>query len=298
MAWRGVHLTQPGKLSLADGQLVVEQADGTARLPLEDIAWLVIDTPQATITTALLSACMAHGVALVSTDARHTPSGLMLPFHGHHRQAAVAVLQAGQSAPRRKRLWQKVVQAKITNQANALTACGHDGRAVAAMATLVGSGDLTNVEARAARAYWGGLFTKFRREDGADKRNMLLNYGYAVVRAAVARALVASGLLPAFGIGHASASNAFNLADDMVEPFRPFVDHAVFAMSDGGIVRDGEPSLAERRELASLPLRSVKMRHEVMSLLAATELAAASLVRAMETGTPAVLILPEFAPVP
>lgn len=294
MAWRGVHVTQPARLTLADRQLVVDQADGAAKIPLEDVAWLVIDTPQATLTTALLAACMAAGLAIVTTDARHTPSGLMLPFHGHFRQGAVAMLQADISAPLRKRLWQNVVQAKIVNQAAVLNGAGGDGRAIAAMAGLVGSGDVTNVEARAARAYWGELFAKFRREDGADKRNMLLNYGYAVVRAAVARGLVAAGLLPAFGIGHASGSNAFNLADDMVEPFRPFVDRLVLRLSDGGRISEGEPSLSERRELAALPLQSVRMGNEVMTLLAATEQVAESLVRAMELKTPAVLVLPSL----
>lgn len=294
MAWRGVHVTQAARLSLADGQLVVDQADGAARVPLEDVAWLVVDTPQATVTTALLSACMAAGVALVATDARHTPSGVILPFHGHFRQSAVAALQAGLSAPLRKRLWQAVVRAKIANQAAALMACGADGRAVAAMAGLVGSGDAGNVEARAARDYWRLLFPRFRREDGADRRNMLLNYGYAVVRAAVARGLVASGLLPAFGLQHASVSNAFNLADDMVEPFRPFVDRAVWVMSERGTARNGEPTLAERRSLAALPLEAVRLGQEAMTLLAATEAVAASLVRAMEAKRVAALRLPGF----
>lgn len=294
MAWRGVHITQPARLSLADGQMVVDQADGEARLPLEDVAWVVVDTPQATVTTALLAACMEAGVALVTTDARHTPSGVMLPFHGHFRQAAVAAVQAEASAPLRKRLWQIVVRAKITNQAASLTACGGDARAMVAMAALVGSGDPDNVEARAAREYWRSLFPQFRREDGTDKRNMLLNYGYAVVRSAVARGLVASGLLPAFGLQHASVSNAFNLADDMVEPFRPFVDRAVWTMTDHGQGRDGEPSLAERRELAALPLLPARMGRETMTILAATEAAAASLVRAFEGKSVALLKLPSL----
>ena len=294
MAWRGVHITQPARLSLADGQLCVDQADGVARIPLEDIAWLVIDTPQATLTSALLSACMAAGMAIVTTDIRHTPSGLTLPFHGHFRQGAVAALQAGISAPLRKRLWQTVVRSKIQNQAAVLSCAGADSRAIAAMVGLVASGDANNIEARAARAYWSQLFPEFRRDDGTDKRNMLLNYGYAVVRATVARSLVASGLLPAFGIGHASASNAFNLADDMVEPFRPFVDRMVFGLTDAGRSKAGEPSLGERRELAGLPLQSALMGQEMMTLLAATERAAESLVRAMEAKTPAILVLPRL----
>ncbi|MCX7382719.1 MAG: type II CRISPR-associated endonuclease Cas1 [Alphaproteobacteria bacterium] len=295
MAWRGVHVTNKARLSLADGQMVVEQADGAVRLPLEDIGWVVVDTPQATVTLALLTACMAAGVAVVVTDARHTPSGVMLPFHGHYRQGAVAAMQAAVSVPLRKRLWQAVVRRKVENQAAALAQCGGDGRAVAAMAGLVASGDAANVEARAAREYWGRLFPSFRREDGTDKRNMLLNYGYAVVRSAVARGLVAAGLLPAFGIGHASASNAFNLADDMVEPLRPLVDVAVWRMSDGGRARDGEPDIGERRALAALPLGSARMGRETMSVLAATEAMAESLVRAMEGKRVGALVLPLFA---
>jgi CRISPR-associated protein Cas1 len=151
------------------------------------------------------------------------------------------------------------------------------------------------VEARAAREYWRGLFTQFRREDGADKRNMLLNYGYAVVRAAVARGLVAAGLLPAFGLQHASASNAFNLADDIVEPFRPFVDRAVWVMTEHGRLREGEPTLSERRALAALPLAPARLGRETMTVLAASEAVATSLVRAMETKRVGALKLPGFA---
>jgi CRISPR-associated protein Cas1 len=296
MAWRGLHVTQPARLSLADRQIVIEQEDGTARLPVEDLAWLVLDTPRATLTAALLAACMDKGVALVTTDARHTPSGVMLPFHGHHRQAGVAALQASCTAPLRKRLWQTVIRAKIGNQAANLGRCGGDGRALAAMAERVASGDPDNLEAQAARNYWRALFPEFRREDGGDKRNMLLNYGYAVVRAAVARGLVAAGLLPAFGIGHASAANAFNLADDMVEPFRPFVDRAVWMLAERDAARNGEASLADRRTLAALPLESVRLGRETMTLLAATEAVGAGLVRALEARSAAVLTLPTFPP--
>lgn len=126
---------------------------------------------------------------------------------------------------------------------------------------------------------------------------MLLNYGYAVVRAAVARGLVAAGLLPALGIGHASAANAFNLADDMVEPFRPFVDRAVWTLTESGTMRVGEPSLAERRLLAALPLEAVHLGQETMTLLAATEAVGAGLVRAFEARSALLLPLPTFPPV-
>jgi CRISPR-associated protein Cas1 len=297
MAWRGLHVTKRARLSLAEHQVVIEQEDGATRLPIEDLAWVVLDTPQATLTTALLAACMEQGVALVTTNARHTPSGLILPFHGHYRQAGVAAMQAGCSTPLRKRLWQTVIRAKIANQATNIDRCGGDGCALFAMVTRVASGDPDNIEARAARDYWQALFPAFRRGDEADKRNMLLNYGYAVIRAAVARGLVAAGLLPAFGIGHANAANAFNLADDMVEPFRPFVDRVVWNLAKKGTVREGEPSLAERQVLAGLPLEPVRIGRETMTLLAATEAVAAGLVRAFDGQSAAMLKLPTFPPI-
>lgn len=294
MAWRGVHITQAARLSLADAQLVVNREDGEIRLPIEDIAWMVLDTPQVSITTALLSACMDAGMAIVTTDRTHTPSGLILPFHRHHRQAAIAAMQIGTSAPLKKRLWQIVVQTKIANQAASLETVGQDATALRSMARLVGSGDPDNVEARAARAYWPRLFVDFIRDDANDKRNALLNYGYAVIRSAVARALVAAGLLPAFGINHASIVNAFNLADDMVEPFRPFVDRAVWTLTDKGRIAQGATTVEERRTLAALPTLETRLGGETVSLLVATERVADSLVRAMEMASPPLLLLPKL----
>ena len=222
MAWKGLHLSRPARLNTADGQIVVAQDDGEVRLPLEDIAYIVLDAPHATLTTTLLSACMEAGIAIVSTDARHTPNGLMLPFHRHHRQAGVANMQIALGEPFKKRAWQRVAVAKIDNQAAHLDRGGHNGESLRAMSRLVGSGDPQNIEARAARAYWGALFSDFVRDDASDLRNKLLNYGYAVLRAGIARSLVAYGLLPSIGLHHASVTNAFNLADDLIEPFRPF----------------------------------------------------------------------------
>lgn len=295
MAWRALHLSRAARLSLADGQLVVSQDDSEVRLPLEDLACIVLDTPQATLTTALAAACMSAGVAVMITDERHHPSGLLLPFHRHHRQGAIAQLQAGLSQPLRKRLWQAVVRAKIENQAGVLSALGREGAgALRAMRRHVGSGDPTNVEARAARAYWSCLWDEFRREDARDRRNALLNYGYAVLRAGVARALVASGLLPAFGIGHASAANPFNLADDLLEPFRPFVDRVAnglaLATPAGDLARE------ERAALASVLMAECRMGEDVMTLLNACDRVAQTLVAAMEQGSAGALALPALAP--
>lgn len=294
MAWRGVHLSQPARLSQADGQIVVEQADGTVRLPIEDVAWLVLDTPQATLTASLLSACMDGGVMVITTDATHMPNGILLPFHGHHRQADIAWKQVAMGAPLKKRLWQAIIRRKIANQAALLGATGRGGGAILAeMVRHVGSGDPDNVEARAARHYWKNIFPVFRREDEADRRNGLLNYGYAVVRSAIARALTANGLLPAFGLHHASVSNAFNLADDLIEPFRPFVDARVQARSEPA---DTPLALADRRAMAAVLLDDVRLDGTTLPVLAATEQVSSSLVRAIAANDCDALLLPEIAP--
>jgi CRISP-associated protein Cas1 len=296
MAWKGVHISRPARLNLKDGQAVIAQDDGEVRLPLEDIAWIVLDGAHATITSTLICACMEQGIALIFTDARHTPSGICLPFHQHHKQAAVAAIQLGISQPLKKRLWQTLVAAKIANQAANLDLCLRGGGGtLTAMAKLVGSGDPDNVEARAAREYWKQLFDNFIRDDPADLRNKMLNYGYSILRSAIARSLVASGFLPCIGLFHESVTNAFNLADDLFEPFRPFVDRLVFTLSENGARRDGDLTIDDRRALAGALNLDASVGAEKVSLLIATEKAAESLFRAMEHASPALIQLPMFA---
>lgn len=294
MAWKGVHLTKPARLSLADGQLVVEQDDET-RIALEDVGWIIVDDPRIALTAKLLSACMEAGIVLVVTNERHTPSGMTLPFHTHHRQAAVASIQLAASVPLKKRLWQVIVRAKIENQSACLAALHRPGsETVAAMVRHVGSGDPDNTEARAARAYWSALFDDFTRGDESDRRNKMLNYGYAVARAGVARALVGSGFMPCVGLHHASDTNGFNLVDDLIEPFRPFVDAAVLQSLGAEKKKEGDLSLADRRTMASVLLREAQFDGEMMTVLAATEGVASSLVRALQSGDPKALRLPRL----
>ncbi|ABE38268.1 CRISPR-associated protein, Cas1 family [Rhodopseudomonas palustris BisB5] len=295
MAWRGLHLTQAARLSLADSQVCVKQDAGEVRLALEDIAWIVIDTPQATLTSALMSACMEAGIVLVFTDERHTPSGMALPFHRHHRQGGIARLQMDAKDGVKKRLWQAIIRRKILNQAGSLAVLDrNNAETLREIARHVEPGDPENVEARAARFYWGRLFEDFVRDDDGDLRNKMLNYGYAVVRAGVARALVASGFLPAFGLKHDGAANAFNLADDLVEPFRPFVDVLAWKTLGDRVDRKGDLTLEDRRAMAGVLLLNGKVGAGSVSLLVAAEMAAASLCRALEFEKPAFLELPEL----
>lgn len=293
MAWRGLHVSKPARLTHSNKQIVVEQDDGEASFPIEDIAWLILDTPQISLTGSLLSALVENGVALIVPDGKHHPAGVLLPFHQHHAQAHVAHAQIAVSGPLKKRLWQKLVVAKIENQAAVLRELGSDeARALSAMAARVGSGDPGNIEAQAARAYWRRLFAEFRRHD-EDRRNGLLNYGYAVVRAALARACVAAGLLPAFGLHHASRVNAFNLVDDLIEPFRPAVDRLARSRSESEEADD--LTLEDRRHMANILSENVSLGDERLTILVATELVAASLVRAIDGGSAALLQSPALA---
>lgn len=298
MAWKGLHLTQPSRLSLADGQCCIKREDGEVRVAIEDLAWIVIDTPHATLTSTLVSACMDAGVAMIFTDSRHTPSGLALPFHRHHRQGAVARLQAEAKESLKNRLWQVIIRRKIHNQAAVLSELGKaDASTLREIARHVEPGDPDNVEARAARFYWGRLFAEYTRDDSEDRRNKLLNYGYAVVRAGIARALVASGLIPAFGLAHDGAANGFNLADDLVEPFRPFVDRLAFQTSGEGTGKNGDLTVEDRRAMAAALLVDARVGSDQVTLLVAAETAAQSLVRAFEDQKADRLALPELEPV-
>ncbi len=295
MAWRGVHIGEPSRLSLGNRRLQVDQAEREpVSLPLEDIAWIVLDTPQVTLTGALLAACAEAGIPIVQSDARHTPVGLYLPFHGHWQQAGVARKQVSASQPLNKRLWQRVVRRKIENQAAILDGAQlGGGGTMRQMTPQVKSGDPGNVEARAARFYWQRLFIDFRRHDDGDLRNAMLNYAYAILRSAVARALVAAGLLPAFGIHHAGAQNAFNLADDLLEVLRPVADRAVLHLSGGGAPTE-ETGLtrAHRQELAGVVNETVLFEGEQLTVLPAADRMAASLVRALTEGKADALLLP------
>jgi CRISPR-associated protein Cas1 len=195
----------------------------------------------------------------------------------------------------KRRVWQALVRQKIRNQSALLAALGKaDAATLKEIARHVEPGDPDNVEARAARFYWGRLFADFTRDDPTDRRNKLLNYGYAVVRAGVARALVASGFVPALGVSHQGGANAFNLADDLFEPFRPFVDRLAWTTSADGTGKEGDLAVEDRRAMAGALLLDARLGDDKVSLLVAAELSAASLVRAFEEEKADRLLLPEL----
>jgi CRISP-associated protein Cas1 len=297
MGWRGVHISQAAKIGLKQSQLNVALGDQEVTIPIEDIAFLVLDTPQCTLTGAVIAALAGANAVILQSDATHHPIMIGLPFQGHHKHAHIAHIQVDASQPFKKRAWQAIVKAKVANQAAHLASHGkHKGQTkLKALIGHVTSGDSKNHEATAARAYWAELFADYKRSDETDLRNAMLNYGYAILRATMARAVAAAGLLPAFGLFHHSVTNAFNLVDDLVEPFRPTVDALVVRLlSEQDVEAQTELSLAHRRVLVGVINEPVRMGPETMTMLAAIEDCAQSLVAAMIAKKPEPLKLPEF----
>lgn len=208
------------------------------RVPIEDIGVVVLDHKQITITQGVMSALLDNNVAVITCDEHRMPSGLMLPLDGNTTQSERFRDQIEASLPLKKQLWQQTIQAKILNQSTVLyrlrgLECGN----MEAWAKQVKSGDSDNLEGRAAAFYWQNLFGHikgFRRDREGVPPNNLLNYGYAILRAVVARSLVGSGLLPTLGIHHHNRYNAYCLADDIMEPYRPYVDKLVAEIVDSG----------------------------------------------------------------
>lgn len=223
---------QPTYLSAKLGQLVIQAFDAPKEdaksIPAEDIGVVVVDQRQTTYSHAALQTLMSSGACVVVCGDDHQPAGLLLPFSSHTQQVQRLREQIDASKPTTKRLWQQIVTAKVKHQAQLLTDRKTASRKINVLADQVKSGDTTNIEAQAAKTYWSEWrkeFPDFRRnKDAEDPINAHLNYGYAILRAAVARAIVAAGFQPALGLHHANRANAFCLADDLMEPLRPLID--------------------------------------------------------------------------
>lgn len=229
MAWRSILISQPAHLSFKNKALQIKQTQGQAQVMLEDIAVLVLDNLQITLSVQLLSACAQRNIAVITVDDTHLPNGVLHGFLPHSRALKIMQAQLAMRRPQQKRLWQTIIQQKIHNQASLLVVLGAKPASLELqnMAYQVKSGDPDNYEAQAAKLYFIKLFGHgFQRRDDSLV-NAALNYGYSLVRSALARSLVAYGFLPAFGLQHHNQQNAFNLADDLIEPYRPHIDYGV-----------------------------------------------------------------------
>lgn len=267
---------------------VSEDGVEVGRVPLDQIAGVIVHAHGTTWSTSLLTELADRGATVVLCGANHAPKSVLLPIEGHHAQGARMRAQRQARAPLIKQAWKQIVIAKIAMQAAALDAVGEPSAPLRMMVRKVTSGDTTNVEAQAARHYWPRFMgAGFRRDTDAGDENALLNYGYTVLRAATARAVVAAGLHPTIGLHHANRSNAFALADDLMEPFRPLVDCAVRS-----IVRTNgcDVDTAAKQALARLIALDLPLGDGVTPVSVALMKLATSLGQSFETGKLSLLL--------
>lgn len=293
MIKRTLYFGNPALLRFEMGQLVIQlpPAEGMLpdelirRIPVEDIGLVVLDHARITITYSVLYKLLENNVALVTCNDTHMPIGLMLPLEAHTTQQERFEAQTSASLPLKKQLWQQTVQAKIANQGALLKLLGKPDERLVYLEKQVKSGDSDNREAVAASYYWKVLFKveydEFTRERYGIFPNNWLNYGYAILRAIMARSLAGTGLLPTLGVHHHNRYNAYCLADDMMEPYRPFVDRLVYELVAKHSPKT-ELDKAVKTELLKIPVMDVWLEGERSPLMNATQRTAASLGRCYE----------------
>ena len=288
--------SNPAYLSLKNSQLVIRlpEVEGCENLPdsfkqqsertipIEDIGVVLLDNKRITITSSALEALIENNSAVITCDSKNMPIGLLLPLCGNTTQNERFRMQVDASLPLKKQLWQQTIKQKISNQARLLsTYTNADVGCMYAWADKVRSGDPDNLEARAAAYYWKNIFTDisdFVRGRDGEPPNNLLNYGYAILRAVVARSLVASGLLPTLGIHHHNRYNAYCLADDVMEPYRPYVDGVVLDIMC--LTNDySELTKDIKIRLLSIPVLDTTIGGKKSPLMIATQQTTASLYK-------------------
>jgi CRISPR-associated protein Cas1 len=283
--------TDGRRLSALRGFMLIADAEGeVGRVPLDDVAAVIIHAHGVTWSTNLACALAERGAPLVFCAANHSPVAVCLPLEGHHAQNAKLRAQWNAGRPLSKQLWRMVVVAKIRWQAAVLEANGVNAAAFDLLGRRVRSGDPENIEAQAARRYWPLLMgADFRRDRTAGGANGLLNYGYTVLRALCARSVVAAGLHPSIGVHHANRSDAFALADDLIEPFRALVDALTLRLIVNGVT---EVTPLAKRAFARLSAFDLQSSDGVTPVALTVTRAAQSLARAFETGAATAFILP------
>ena len=288
MIKRTLCFSNPAYLSMKNRQLLVklekqgDDPERTATIPIEDIGIVVLDCQQITITHGLMAALLDNNASVITCNESHMPVGLLLPLEGHTVQSERFQDQLTSSLPLRKQLWQQTVQQKILNQASLLRELHNiETGNMQQWAADVHSGDSTNLEGRAAAFYWSRLLPDingFTRAREGNYPNHLVNYGYAILRAVIARALVSSGLLPTLGIHHHNRYNAYCLADDIMEPYRPYVDRLVIqTMHQHPSIEELTPDL--KRSLLTIPTLEVRINGQRSPLMVAASQTTASLAR-------------------
>ncbi len=277
----------PARLSIAHRQLVIERTEGPATtVPIEDIGVVIVDHPAVTYTHSVFTELMEAGAAVVLCSRDHHPAGVFLPIDAHSTQTERHHHQIEASLPFKKQAWARIIRAKIARQADVIKEIAGKDEGLSALSARVRSGDPDNLEAQAAQRYWKVLFgTDFRRDRDATGPNSALNYGYAIIRAAVGRAIVGSGLIPSLGLHHHNRSNPFCLADDLMEPYRPFIDIKVSELARSGHAL-AELDRTAKAALLSVLNETIEIGVHRTPIGLAIHQTTASLARSYESGKP------------
>lgn len=291
MAYRHIVIRNPAKLSTKNEQLVIQQ-EQSIQIPLEDISTITIEEPAVTLTSVLISKCTDYHINLIICDQKRMPSGLLQPFHRHSRQLSVLEMQLGLSKPFKKRVWQQIVIRKLENQARCLELVhkADEAQKIYTISRSVDSGDRTNREAYGARLYFTKLFGEQFNRRHDDVINISLNYGYSIIRSLVSRSLVRYGFTPSIGIFHDSQTNAFNLADDLMEVLRPFVDVTVSIHVNHDLVWSKDI----REKLFAILNYEAVLKNEKQSVTNGVDRMIQSFITACREQEPKYLVLPEL----
>lgn len=296
MIKRTIVISNPAYLALSQGQLEVrdrEEVKGT--VPVEDIGALILENAQITITHGAIRALQKNNAMIVSCDEKHMPYGLMLPLEGHTEQTKAQRYQLSSTEPLKKNLWKQCVVAKIDNQAEVMQRLNNPkvARQLRGLVNKVKSGDHTAVEGFAASVYWRHFYPEFYRDQHGLPPNNYLNYGYIVLRSMISRALVGAGLLPTIGIHHRNKYNPFCLSDDIMEPFRPFVDLLVLDIIGQNQELEQILSLPSRKALLGIATMDALFGNVKRPLMIGMEITAASLRKCFE-GSKKKIIFPKI----
>lgn len=276
MIKKSILLENKASISTKSLQLVIKTESRESSIPIEDIGFIVIDHPEIYLSIPAMNLLLENNTSVIICNASHLPNGMFLNLNSHHIQQEIFKNQINASVPLKKQLWQQTIVEKITNQGILLQKITSKKNNFDFLASKVLSGDSSNMEGVAASFYWKVFFEqKFKRERFGDYPNNFLNYGYAILRAATARALSGSGLLNTLGIHHKSKYNAFALADDIMEPFRPIVDEKVADIIHN--YTEQELNTQIKAELLQILTRTVYFKDEKSPLMVALQKTASSL---------------------
>lgn len=295
MGYRTIVISKASKISLKNNNFLYSPInDKSMSLPINDISVIILETHQVNITSALLSKLASKNVLVFSCDSSHIPNGIFLPFHQHSRFSLLVHSQVLWSEPFKKRIWQQIVSQKIQNQAKVLQSIKkqQEYKQLMSLSKNILSGDTDNKESYGARLYFSYLFSNFTRKNISDWRNMALNYGYSIIRAVIARDLSASGFVVALGVHHKNQLNAFNLADDIIEPFRAMIDKKVYEIIQKQKSKQNTLTIDDRMKLLSILQDTVSINKEKATLLNAVKISVQSLASCTKSQDYEKLLMP------